>query len=301
MTEKTAVAVLGAGAWGQALAAVLARTGHRAWLWSRSADIETVRTARTLVVAVPAQAVRQTVARVGRAFEGHVVIAAKGLEEGSAKLLTEVVSEEMPRSQLTVLSGPSFAADVAANRPVALALAGVTVDAARQVAALFALPQFRVYPTDDLIGVQLGGALKNVLAIACGIADGKRLGDSARAALVTRAFAELSRLAIARGARPETLAGLSGLGDLILTATSGQSRNYSLGLRLGQGLTLEQALEGLHGVSEGRFTASAAVKLAQDHGLEAPISTAVLAVIDGRSSAEAEISRLLARPAKSEF
>ncbi len=301
MTQEPEVAVLGSGAWGHALAAVLVRTGHRAWLWNRSADIETVRTARTLVVAVPAQAVWQTVARVGRAFEGHVVIAAKGLEEGSAKLLTEVVSEEMPRSQLTVLSGPSFAADVAANRPVALALAGVTVDAARQVAALFALPQFRVYPTDDLIGVQLGGALKNVLAIACGIADGKRLGDSARAALVTRAFAELSRLAIARGARPETLAGLSGLGDLILTATSGQSRNYSLGLRLGQGLTLEQALEGLHGVSEGRFTASAAVKLAQDHGLEAPISTAVLAVIDGRSSAEAEISRLLARPAKSEF
>ncbi len=184
---------------------------------------------------------------------------------------------------------------------MAVALAGPTVDDAQALAPVFASPTFRIYPTDDIVGVQAGGALKNVLAIACGIADGKHLGGSARAALITRSFAELSRLATAMGARAETVFGLSGLGDLVLTATGGLSRNYALGLRLGEGYSLADAVARIKGVSEGRYTAAAAAALARRHGVEAPIITAVDAVIAGRSSPETEIDRLLSRPMRQEF
>lgn len=306
------VAVLGAGAWGRALALAVQRTGRQVLLWSRrlpesvvvaqhvTTDLDAARRAPVLVLAVPAQAVRAVVQALGRGTDSEVVIAAKGLEQESGLLLCDVLAAEAPAVTPFVLSGPSFAEDVVARRPVAVVLAGPSVEAARNMARALASPVFRIYPSDDLRGVQAGGALKNVLAIACGIADGRALGGSARAALVTRSFGELSRLAVAMGGRAETVFGLSGLGDLVLTATGGLSRNYRLGLMLGQGHSLNDAAALVGGVSEGRYTAAAAARLARRHGIEAPIIDAVDAVVDGRSTPEAEIDRLLARPMREE-
>ena len=312
MATAPDVAVLGAGAWGRALALAVQRTGRQVLLWSRSppdpvaatvhvtTSLDEARRAPVLVLAVPAQAVRAVVQALGRETDAEVVIAAKGLEQGSGLLLSDVLAAEAPAVTPFVLSGPSFAQDVVARRPVAAALAGRSVEAARDMAHVFASPSFRVYPGDDLRGVQAGGALKNVFAIACGIADGRALGGSARAALVTRSFAELSRLAVALGGRAETALGLSGLGDLVLTATGGLSRNYRLGVMLGQGLSLTEAASLVGGVSEGRYTAAAAARLARRHGIETPIIDAADAVIAGRSTPEAEIDRLLARPMREE-
>jgi glycerol-3-phosphate dehydrogenase (NAD(P)+) len=312
MVARADVAILGAGAWGRALALAVQRTGRKVLLWGRKApepvaaavsattDLEAARTAPVLVLAVPAQAVRAVAQALGSQTAADIVIAAKGLEQASGLLLSDVLATETPAAMPFVLSGPSFAEDVVAARPVAVALAGPTIAAARGMAAVFASPAFRVYPSEDLKGVQAGGALKNVLAIACGIADGRALGGSARAALITRSFSELSRLAVAMGGRAETVFGLSGLGDLVLTATGGQSRNYGLGLLLGRGYSLTEAAAGVGGVSEGRYTASAAAQLARRHGIETPIIDAVDAVIGGRSTPESEIERLLARPMREE-
>jgi glycerol-3-phosphate dehydrogenase (NAD(P)+) len=306
------VAVLGAGAWGGALALAVQRTGRKVLLWGRgtpgpiaapvsvTSDLDAARRAPVLVLAVPAQAVRAVAQALGPSTGAAIVIAAKGLEQTSGLLLSDVLATETPKATLFVLSGPSFAEDVVAARPVAVALAGPSVEAARDMAQMFASPSFRVYPSDDVRGVQAGGALKNVLAIACGIADGRELGGSARAALITRSFGELSRLVVAMGGRAETVFGLSGLGDLVLTATGGLSRNYGLGLLLGQGYSLTEATARIGGVSEGRYTAAAAAQLAQRHGIATPIIDAVDAVIAGRSSPQAEIERLLARPMREE-
>jgi glycerol-3-phosphate dehydrogenase (NAD(P)+) len=199
-----------------------------------------------------------------------------------------------------VLSGPSFAADVLKSLPTAVVLAANDIDDARHWAAAMSLPAFRIYASDDVMGVEIGGALKNVLAIACGIADGRGLGDSARAALTTRGFAELTRFAAKLGAKPDTLMGLSGLGDLLLTCSSRQSRNYSFGFAIGEGKSVAQALALSKGVVEGALTVKIAQALAHKQGVDMPIVDAVHAIVDELASPEEEIARLLARPLKTE-
>ena len=200
-----------------------------------------------------------------------------------------------------VLSGPSFAADVMRGLPTAVVLAAATLAEAGEWAEALSLPSFRIYNSDDVMGVEIGGALKNVLAIACGIADGRGLGDSARAALTTRGFAELTRFGRKLGARPETLMGLSGLGDLLLTCSSRQSRNYAFGLAIGEGASVARALAQSRGVVEGATTVKIAHELARRHGVDMPIIAAVHAIVDQGASPEQEIARLLARPAGREI
>jgi glycerol-3-phosphate dehydrogenase (NAD(P)+) len=229
-----------------------------------------------------------------------LVICAKGLEQATGKLLGEVVAETLPQAALAVLSGPSFAADVARGLPAALTLACRDDDLGARLVETLGYRQFRLYRSTDMIGVQLGGALKNVLAIAAGIVEGKGLGASAHAALVTRGFAELARFGEALGARPQTLMGLSGLGDLLLTCGSPQSRNMSLGRALGRGQTLQEVLGSRRSVAEGVYTAAAVVKVAAEKGIDMPIAQAVHAIVEGRLSVDAAIEALLARPFRAE-
>jgi glycerol-3-phosphate dehydrogenase (NAD(P)+) len=320
------VGVIGAGAWGTALAGVAARAGHRVILWGRSPELaarindtgvnETylpnlplpdnitatanpadLAEAELVLVAIPAQAVRETlVGLAGHLARGiAVVVCAKGIERHTHLLMSQVVAEAMPRARAYALSGPSFAGDVARDLPTAVTLAGPTLDDATRLAEALSLPAFRIYASDDLVGVQLGGAVKNVLAIACGISEGRGLGDSARAALTTRAFAELARLGRAMGARPETLTGLSGLGDLVLTCASRQSRNFTYGIALGQGASLPR------GTVEGVPTAGVVSDMAEALGVDMPISAAVHRIVEGRTRIDDELNRLLARPLKPEI
>jgi glycerol-3-phosphate dehydrogenase (NAD(P)+) len=284
------ICVLGNGAWGQALAHVATNAGHKVFTWSRGcAAIE----ADVAILAVPAQSIRSV---VQFANAPTLISAAKGIEQSTGLTMAEVVKSLLPNSNFYALSGPSFAADVLAGLPTAVTLAGENLAATTILAAHISLPTFRIYASDDVVGVELGGALKNVLAIACGISDGRKLGESARASLITRGFAELTRFARSRGAKPETLMGLSGLGDLLLTCSSAKSRNYSFGLALGTGLTATQALQKSTGVVEGAFTAKIAQKLAHKNNIDVPIIAAVNSVIDGTSNSEHEIAKLLARP-----
>ena len=251
-----------------------------------------------VLAATPAQAMRTVMGTFADVLPAGIpaVINSKGIERQSGQFLSDVLSEATPALVPAVLSGPSFAADVTRGLPTAVTVAARETQTAQRVAEALTLPTFRIYASTDLKGVQLCGTVKNVLAIACGICDGKKLGDSARAALITRGFAELSRLAGAEGVSPSTLTGLSGLGDLILTCSSRQSRNFSLGVALGEGASLEDIMAGRRTVSEGVHSAQEVVELAQKHGIEMPIAEAVTAIAAGRSSADEEITRLLARP-----
>lgn len=321
------VAVVGAGAWGTALALAARRAGRSVVLWGRdpetvaavnlrhenprhlagvrldppiaaTAELAEVAGADAIVLAVPAQATRDTAALLAPFVTPGtpVVLAAKGLERATGGLLlSEVLAEVLPAAAPAVLSGPSFAADVAAGLPTAVTIAAASAEEADRLAAAFAGPAFRPYASSDLVGVQLGGALKNVLAIACGIVVGRGLGASAQAALTARAFAELSRLTVALGGRPETPTGLSGLGDLVLTASSRQSRNFGFGIALGEG---RRDVSGA--LVEGAATAPVALALATRHGVDAPIIAAVDAVIAGRASVDAVTEQLLARPLRRE-
>ena len=215
--------------------------------------------------------------------------------------MNEVVAAVLPAAEPMVLSGPSFAGDVMKGLPTAVVMAAQRIADARDWAEALSLPHFRIYASDDVLGVEIGGALKNVLAIACGISDGRGLGDSARAALTTRGFAELTRFAGKMGAKPETLMGLSGLGDLLLTCSSRQSRNYSFGYALGEGKTVEQALAASRGVVEGAATVKIAQALARRHGVDMPIVDAVHAIVDEGRAPDQEIARLLARPLRAEI
>ncbi len=323
--------VIGAGSWGTALALVAARASLPVVLWVRTADAAArlarerenathlpgialpanitptaeaaaLATCDTLLVATPAQAMRGVITALAPHLAPHArtVIAAKGIEQASGRFLVDVLQEIAPDLEPLVLSGPSFASDVARGLPTAVTLAGRTLDAARPVAEALSQSSFRPYVSDDLVGVQVGGAIKNVLAIACGIVDGRGLGESARAALIARAFAELTRLGRALGARPETLAGLSGLGDLVLTCSSLQSRNFRFGRALGEGRSLTEASAGAKGISEGAFTTAAAVVLAARHGIEMPIAQAVHDIIEGHASVDETIAQLMQRPLKAE-
>ncbi len=229
-----------------------------------------------------------------------VVICAKGLEQATGKLLGEVLAETLPRARLAVLSGPSFAAEVARGLPAALTLAAQDETLGQALATALGGRRLRIYWSADLIGVQLGGAVKNVLAIAAGIVEGRGLGASAHAALVTRGFAELRRFGDALGAKADTLMGLSGLGDLLLTCGSPQSRNMSLGRALGQGQTLHEVLGNRRSVAEGVYTAAAVVRVAAEKGIDMPICRAVHAIVEGQLSIDAAIDTLLSRPQRAE-
>lgn len=325
------VVVLGGGAWGTALALVAARAGRDAILWAR--DPETVRaiaetgtnprylpglaldprlratgdlaavTAADLVVsAVPAQATRSTLASLAPHLRPGtpVVVAAKGIEHGTGALMTEVVAAALPQARPAMLSGPSFADDVARGLPTALTIAAADGILAEALAAALVSSTFRPYASTDLTGVQVGGALKNVLAIAAGIVIGRGLGASAQAALTARGFAELRRLGRALGAEPETLMGLSGLGDLVLSSTSRQSRNFSLGIGIGEGRTVADLTGSGAKLAEGVHTAGVALDLAARHGVELPITGAVAAVLAGRLSVDAAVDGLMSRPLRRE-
>ncbi|MGE3228089.1 MAG: NAD(P)H-dependent glycerol-3-phosphate dehydrogenase [Hyphomicrobium sp.] len=325
------IGVIGGGAWGTALAQTLTLAGRDVTLWAREAetvsDINTRRVNRAFLPGValdprltaterledcaaadaillvsPAQHVRaiaSTLARHARPGQ-PLIVCAKGIEQASGKLMGEVVAEAAPGMALAVLSGPSFAADVARGLPAALTLACRDERLGKLIAERVGDRQLRLYWSDDVIGVELGGALKNVLAIAAGIVDGKGLGASAHAALVTRGFAEMRRLGLALGARPETMMGLSGLGDLVLTCGSPQSRNMSLGRALGQGEALEAVLGQRISVTEGVYTAAAVVRLAAEKRVEMPITAAVHAILEARLSVDDAISGLMSRPFKAE-
>lgn len=320
------IGVVGAGAWGTALANVAARAGRDVILWARSpehaadmsasrenvrrlpgvrleaavaptSDLSDLARADAILLVAPAQSTRSVAADL---FRGGVrpgvpvAVCAKGIERGSHAFLSDVVGEAMPGHPAAALSGPSFADDVARGLPTAVTIAAEDEALARALCVALATSTFRLYHSSDLRGVEIGGAAKNVLAIASGVAAGLGLGASAQAALIARGFAELRRFARAWGGRDETLMGLSGLGDLVLTCGSMQSRNFALGHALGRG---EKPPEKL---AEGAFTAAALVEMARARSIEMPISEAVAAVLEGRESASGAVVALLARPPRSE-
>ena len=325
------VGIIGGGAWGTALALVCARAGLETTLYARelevAEDVNVRQENRTFLPGIaldpgvravsspealagrdlylnvtPAQHLRSSL----RAFAPVVaagtpmVLCAKGIEQGSLKLMTEVLAETLPDARPAVLSGPSFAAEVARGLPTAVTLACPDEALGAALARAVAGPAFRPYAATDMVGAEVGGAVKNVLAIACGVSEGRGLGRSAHAALITRGFAELTRMAVALGGRAETVAGLCGLGDLVLTCSSPQSRNMSVGLALGQGRSLKEALAGKVSVAEGVASAPAVRDLAARIGVEAPICEAVAAILAGEVGVEAAITGLLSRPLKSE-
>jgi glycerol-3-phosphate dehydrogenase (NAD(P)+) len=327
----TRAGIIGGGAWGTALAEVCARAGLEVVLWAREPEVVQAINAEhvnslflpgaaldpairataemadlsgsEMVLAVsPAQHLRSSLI----AFAPHasaglpVLLCAKGVEQSSLKLMNEVLAETCPQAAPAVLSGPSFAGEVARGLPTAVTLASPDLDLARRLAEAIATPTFRPYVARDMIGAEAGGAVKNVLAIACGIVEGKGLGRSAHAALITRGFAELTRLAVALGGEAETVAGLCGLGDLVLTCSSPQSRNMSVGLALGRGETLIDALAGKLSVAEGVASAPAVTALARKLRVETPICEAVAAILGGEIGVDAAIVGLLSRPLKAE-
>lgn len=327
MASATSVGVAGAGAWGLALANAAAAAGRDVVLWGRDAsamhaleatrtsprlpgvslkpevaatgDIERLGACEAILVAVPAQATRETAARVsGLPGAAPLVACAKGIEGGSHLFMTEALRLAAPGREAAILSGPSFAADVAAGLPTALTLAAADEALARALCRLLHGPSLRLYHSTDVRGVEIGGAAKNVLAIACGVAAGRSLGASAVAALTARGFAELRRFGEAFGARGSTLMGLSGLGDLVLTASSAQSRNFAFGIGLGRGRSLEEASAGK--LVEGAFTAKALVEMARERGVDMPIAASVEALIEGRLDVQGAVVALLARPPKGE-
>jgi glycerol-3-phosphate dehydrogenase (NAD(P)+) len=327
---KTA-GVVGAGAWGTALAQLCARAGLGVTLWTRepalarslaetgrndlylpgvtlapaicaTSDLADLSSADLILATTPAQHMRGVLAGLKPKLHAGapVILCAKGVEQGSLKLMTQVLAEALPQARPAVLSGPSFAAEVAQGLPTAVTLACPDLALREALARALASPTFRPYLTDDLIGAEAGGAVKNVLAIACGVVEGRGLGRSAHAALITRGFAEMTRFGVALGGRAETLAGLCGLGDLVLTCSSPQSRNMSVGLALGRGETLAAALAGKRSVAEGVASAPAVRALGERLGVEMPISEAVAKVVAGEIGVERAIEDLLSRPLKSE-
>ena len=290
--------IIGDGAWGKALGFVFAKAGHEISIWSRKSPT-LPKITDAFVAAVPAQHMHEVLSKlsIGKA---PLISAAKGIERSTGKLMAEVAQEVAQQAQFYAISGPSFAADVIAGLPTAVTLAGPNFALAMNWAEQLSTSHFRIYPSDDVKGVEIGGAMKNVLAIACGICEGQGLGESARASLVTRGFAELSRYARAQGAKTETLMGLSGFGDLMLTCSSTKSRNFAYGLAIGRGVSLAEAMAGSRGVVEGAYTAGVAAKLAQGKSIDMPIVAAVAAIVDGRSNPRDEIAKLLARPVRAE-
>lgn len=324
--ENWRICVLGGGAWGTALALAMLRAGHSVKLWARDEDsvaainrrentrylpgialdpgIEAttdmgaaLKDADCVLAVTPAQSLR-TVLAAAQAFMPQnipLVLCAKGIERETGALLSTIVEEILPDNPIAALSGPSFAADVAKGLPTAVVVAARDDALAGELAARFSARNLRCYSSDDLVGVEIGGALKNVFAIAAGAVTGAGLGASAQAAMVTRGFVELRRIGAAFGAKPETLMGLSGLGDLLLTCSSTQSRNFAYGLALGRG----EALAG-RPLAEGVPTSAIAARIAVERGIDAPIITAVAAILDGKITISEAVSALMTRPLKTE-
>ena len=325
MASFQSVSVIGAGAWGTALAGVAARAGREVVLCARSPaiaaeiaasrinpklpgmkleanvqitdDIGRAAAAELVLIATPAQSLRAAVAALSPhlASATPIVACAKGIERGTHKFMTEVIAEAAPQARPAILSGPSFAEDVARGLPTAVTLAAHDAELASHLVQALGSATFRPYHTSDVRGVEIGGAAKNVLAIAAGIVTGKKFGASALAALTTRGFSELVRLGRACGARSETLAGLSGLGDLILTCSSPQSRNFALGLALGRGQPRPRDR-----LAEGEFTAPVLMELAAAENVDMPVSNAVADILRGATTIDDAIESLLTRPFKAE-
>ncbi len=321
------IGVIGGGAWGTALAQVVA-SGEDVVLWAREPEVVAtinathtnpdflpgvalspairatgmtgdLATADVWLVVAPAQHLRTVLAECPVASRPTLLLCAKGIEARTLKLMAEVAAEVAPGCPIGVLSGPTFAAEVARGLPTAVTLAIADADLGQRLVARLARPAFRPYWSDDVVGAEIGGAVKNVLAIACGIVEGAGLGANARAALIARGFAEMTRFGLARGARAETLAGLSGLGDLVLTCSSEQSRNFTLGVGLGRGGVAAELLSGKRSIAEGAATAPVLLSAAQAASVDMPITAAVARILAGAPVGET-IGTLLARPLKAE-
>jgi glycerol-3-phosphate dehydrogenase (NAD(P)+) len=320
--------VIGGGAWGTALAQVASAGGRETLLWALEAEVvEAINSRRenslflagvplnpgiratsdfteldacdAWLVVTPAQHMRAVLERAPSCGK-PLILCSKGIEEKSGELLHNVAKAACPNASVAVLSGPTFADEVAKGLPTAVTLAAEDARLAEQLRDRIKQPTFRIYVSDDVAGAEIGGAVKNVLAIACGVVEGKGLGQNARAALIGRGFAEMRRFGTAFGARRETLAGLSGLGDLVLTCSSTSSRNYSLGKGIGEGRSAADLLSDRKTVAEGAFTAPVLARLAKERGIDMPIVDAVDALIAGRATVDAVLDGLLSRPSKSE-
>lgn len=329
MTMMSSIAVLGGGAWGTALAQTCARAGRKVMLWEHDAgnaqqlanareslflpgvklepaiqvtrDFAEAARADAILLVIPAQVLRAVVSQLAPLIAPRtpLIACAKGIERGTHRFMTEIIAECAPEAVPAILSGPSFAADVARGLPTAVTIAATDAAVAEALAQAINCGSFRPYHSTDVRGVELGGATKNVLAIAAGIVEGKKLGASALAAMTTRGFAELVRFGKAYGAKTETMMGLSGLGDLILTCGTPQSRNFSFGMALGKGESVDTASHGK--LAEGAFTAPVLLEMAHAKNIEMPISEAVAAVLAGQTTVDAAIGALLTRPLKSEL
>jgi len=320
--------IIGGGAWGTALAQVASAGDRETLLWAlepevveainsghenraflagvplnpairATSDISDLDQCDAWLVVTPAQHMRAVLERAADC-DKPLVLCAKGIEERSGELLHRVAKHVCPKAHVAVLSGPTFAHEVAKGLPTAVTLAAEDAGLAERLRERIKQPTFRIYVSDDLAGAEIGGAVKNVLAIACGVVEGKGLGQNARAALIGRGFAEMTRFGLAFGAKRETLAGLSGLGDLVLTCSSTSSRNYSLGVGIGQGRSASELMSNRMTVAEGAFTAPVLARLAKDKGIEMPIVDAVDALIAGRADVDEVLGALLSRPARSE-
>jgi len=329
---KQTVTIIGGGAWGTALACAAKRTGNDVILWARNGNVvksitdnqtndiylpniplvngiaattdltTALKDSDSVLLVVPSQHLREICTQL-KPYIGTqpVAICAKGVERGTDALMSDVVAETLPQVKIGVLSGPTFAKEVAIGLPTAVTLASHDKLAGQQLVDAIGAPTFRPYLSDDVIGTEIGGAVKNVLAIACGIVTGRQLGDNARAALITRGLAEMARLAAALGAKPETVMGLSGLGDLTLTCSSPQSRNMSFGIELGQGKSKQEILDSRNAVTEGVWSASSVTDLAHQKGINMPICEAVNDIITNGADINATIQDLLSRPFKIEI
>ena len=327
-STKYPVGVIGGGAWGTALAAVLAQIHDDVLIWAREEDVVAginsvhenvsflpglklspkivatgdlgeVAQCGALLIVTPAQHVRATLSALPDT-KVPLLLCAKGIEADTQMLVSDIAAEVRPDNPLAVLSGPTFAHEVAAGKPTAITLATANQALGSVLMRLVAAPHFRPYWSDDVVGAEIGGAVKNVLAIGCGVVDGAGLGLNARAALIARGFAEMQRYGLARGGRAETLAGLSGLGDLVLTCSSENSRNFSLGRGLGQGIPASEMLADRRTVAEGAFTAPVLLQSAQKLGVDMPIVAAVCALLDGSATVSEVTAALLSRPLKAE-
>jgi glycerol-3-phosphate dehydrogenase (NAD(P)+) len=321
------IAVIGGGAWGTALAQVAARAGREVLLWAMEDDVvdvinsahenpaflpgialdPAIRATGALddigacdawLVVTPAQHMRSVLERAPRCDVPRI-LCSKGIEEHSGELLHKVAGEACPGAPVAVLSGPTFAHEVARGLPTAVTLAAEDRESGKRLRDALAQPEFRIYLSDDVAGAEIGGAVKNVLAIACGVVEGRGLGQNARAALIARGFAEMTRFGVAMGARAETLAGLSGLGDLVLTCSSTSSRNYSLGKGIGEGRSADELMADRRTVAEGVFTAPVLARIARARAIDMPIVDAVDALLKG-AAIDSVVEDLLARPPKSE-
>ncbi len=331
MTEMQKITIVGAGAWGTALATCLRRAGRDVTLWARRAevaeainqqhqnpdylpgvdldpaitasdDLAVVGRADAVLLVTPAQQLRAILERLAGQLPAGcpLIVCSKGIEQSSGRLMSEVVAEVCPQNPVAVLSGPNFAKEIARGLPAATTLAVRDTELGASLVGALGSRTFRPYWSDDPMGAEICGAVKNVMAIACGIVAGRDLGDNARAALITRGLAEIGRLCLAKGGRVDTLMGLSGLGDLTLTCSAMQSRNFSLGFALGQGRALKAILSERASITEGVFSAQAIAHLAEELNLDMPITEAVNAVLHKSAKIEPVIEGLLARPFKAE-